>query len=144
MIDKAGFKISNRNVFKTPFRGSFTMWMSGCKFEWIEERVDRDLVKGTIIDEESSYGVFMRNKVGIFSWYRNHQGSRRERSFGTREKNFNCHGLNDDEREGAGLVGLYFHGGAFTHNSAHPKSQSTVMPMTIFNRDKRFVSMHSK
>ncbi|GAA5938892.1 uncharacterized protein JCM15063_004900 [Sporobolomyces koalae] len=127
MMDTAGFKISPRDVFKEP--GTLRNFMSGINFEWIEEEVEKDLVQGTIVDDPY---VDMRNKVGLFSWYRKNRRSGTET-----EKN-----LEFAENQGE-LVGIFFHGGAFTHNTAHPKAQSTVMPQTIFNREKRFVSMHA-
>ncbi|GAA6063664.1 hypothetical protein JCM10212_001663 [Sporobolomyces blumeae] len=151
MIDTAGFKISARDIESEP--GPIRCYMSGCRFEWFESQVDKDLVTGEIDDP----WMGMRDRIAVFSWYRRRKSENVER---TRE------GFDEAERRGD-LVGLFFHGGAFTHNSAHPKSQSTgsspivglfprkarpthlaafartVMPMTLFEREKRFVSMHS-
>ncbi|GAA5952025.1 hypothetical protein JCM3765_005174 [Sporobolomyces pararoseus] len=130
MIDIAGFKISSRNVFETP-RKSFRMWRSRCRFEWIEldqEEVQfvKEIVKDSVADDEN---VKMREKVGVFSWYRERENKEDPEKFVAKDE--------------TGLVGLFFHGGAFTHNSAHPKSQSTVMPLTLFRRSPHFISMHS-
>lgn len=137
MIDTAGFKISGRDVFEQPRRG-LTMWMSGCRFEWIETRVEEELVQGTVIDDRH---VNLRDKVGVFSWYRQDEKREKlERGELDPEKDV---ARDSRGRRQNGLVGIFFHGGAFTHNCAHPKSQSTVMPLTLYNRCKKFDSMHS-
>ncbi|GAA5990473.1 hypothetical protein JCM5350_008010 [Sporobolomyces pararoseus] len=130
MIDTAGFKISGRDVFETP-RNGFKMWKTSCQFEWIkleQEEIQfvRELAKGSVVDDEN---VKLRDKVGVFSWYREKENRKDPEKFVAKDNN--------------GLVGLFFHGGAFTHNSAHPKSQSTVMPLTLFRRSPLFTSMHS-
>ncbi|GAA5897149.1 uncharacterized protein JCM6883_006596 [Sporobolomyces salmoneus] len=139
MMDTAGFKISGRDVFAEPRKSALSMWLCGCRFEWFEETVDPELYKGSVADDEVG-GVEMRSKVGVFSWYKkDHSG----KIMGESRK------LNKDlensspQAEDQGLVGIFFHGGAFTHTTAHPKAQSTTMPLTLFKREKRFTSMHS-
>jgi len=95
MMDTAGLKISARDVFSDP--GKLRTFSSGCNFEWMDGKIDEDLEKCGIIDDES---VKMRDRVGVFSWYRKNRRSGTET-----EKD-----LNFAKQEGE-LLGIFFHGG---------------------------------
>lgn len=96
MMDTAGFKISARDVFSDPGKLSLRNFASGCNFEWMEGRIDEDLRCGMIDDE----WVKMRDKIGVFSWYRKNRRSGTET-----EKNL------EFAKEEGELVGIFFHGG---------------------------------
>ena len=95
MMDTAGLKISARDVFSDP--GKLRIFSSGCNFEWMDGKIDEDLEKCGIINDE---WVKMRDKVGVFSWYRKNRRSGTET-----EKD-----LNFAKQEGE-LVGIFIHGG---------------------------------
>ncbi|GAA5974155.1 hypothetical protein JCM21900_005118 [Sporobolomyces salmonicolor] len=120
-MDTCGFTISTRNPYAEPWKIGY--WLRGAVFEWLDG-VPQDLDGGV----ENDLWTNSRDKVGVFSWYRQ-KGVRKSNE----EKG------QDDE----GLVGVFFHGGAYTHNSAAPRSPSSVMPMTLFQREERFSSMHN-
>ncbi|GAA5942842.1 hypothetical protein JCM3775_001518 [Rhodotorula graminis] len=115
-MDTCGYKIGARRTDAAP--GAVGRWWirvrHGVRFEWVDG-LESTLVGGVLADDQ----VRVRDKVGVYSW--------------TRE------GV--DEREG--LVGLWLHGGAYTHNSAHPGASSSAIPSTIFKREPRFSSIHA-
>ncbi|GAA6015018.1 hypothetical protein JCM10207_008706 [Rhodosporidiobolus poonsookiae] len=124
-MDSCGFKISVRDPFVAPIN-RFPLKLRDVKFEWVESIPD-DLVGG-IIDDKF---VAQRDRVGMYSW-RRPDAKRKAEGQGKG-------GLGEGDK----LVGLFFHGGAYTHNSAHPSSPSSVIPATLFKKAPRFSSMHS-
>ncbi|GAA6006293.1 uncharacterized protein JCM10292_000049 [Rhodotorula paludigena] len=115
-MDLCGFKISSRDTDAEP-SALGKWWMrvryNGARFEWVEGLPD-ELVNGELADKE----VKTRPRVGMFGWTR-------------------------EDAKGYGLIGLYLHGGAYTHNSAHPSSSSSGIPATLFRRETRFSAMYS-
>ncbi|GAA5878345.1 hypothetical protein JCM1840_001385 [Sporobolomyces johnsonii] len=101
-MDTCGFTISTRDPYAEPWKIGY--WLRGAEFEWVDG-VPKDLDGGV----ENDLWTDGRDKVGMFSWYR-HKGARSNEGKGQ-----------DDE----GLVGVSFHGGAYTHNSAAPRSPSS-------------------
>ncbi|GAA5974791.1 hypothetical protein JCM11641_007265 [Rhodosporidiobolus odoratus] len=121
-MDMCGFKISTRDATAEPFAG-WPLRLKGVEFEWVEKIPD-DLFAG-IIDDGF---VAQMDRVGMFNWWR--------QSVKDLVK-----GNGSDEK--GGLVGLYFHGGAYMHNSAHPRSPSSAIIKTLFEREPRFASVHT-
>ncbi|BGP42130.1 hypothetical protein JCM10449v2_006132 [Rhodotorula kratochvilovae] len=115
-MDESGFKIGARATDQAP--GALGRWWIrvryGVGFEWVRG-LEGHWVGGVLRDEE----VQPQERVGVFSWRRK--------------------GVD----EGAGLVGLWLHGGAYQHNSAHPGASSSSIPATIFKRESRFSSIHA-
>ncbi|GAA5859504.1 hypothetical protein JCM8547_006853 [Rhodosporidiobolus lusitaniae] len=124
-MDKTGTPISTRDVFAPPF-SKWPLRLKNVEFEWVEGIPD-DLIGGVIDDEHIS----QRDRVGMYSWRRKDA----ERQGGGQGKG--------GQGEGNDLVGLFFHGGAYTHNSASPRSPSSAIPKTLFKREPRFRSMHA-
>lgn len=117
MIDTAGFKISGRDVFETP-RYGYKMWKTSCQFEWIkleQEEIQfvRELAKGSVVDDEN---VKLRDKVGVFSWYREKENRKDPEKFVAKDDN--------------GLVGLFFHGGVSSLISSHSILRSKLTQRT--------------
>ncbi|BGP34164.1 hypothetical protein JCM10296v2_005979 [Rhodotorula toruloides] len=119
-MDLCGFKISARETDKEPSR----WWLRvryGVEFEWVEG-LRGEFVQGVVDDKE----VQPAERVGMYNWRRKDASSS---SAG------HC--------EGDGLVGLFLHGGAYTHNSAHPGASSSSIPFKLFQKQPRFSSMHT-
>ncbi|GAA6014239.1 hypothetical protein JCM11491_005011 [Sporobolomyces phaffii] len=129
LVDTAGFTISSRDVFATPSdRDRTKLAHQGIHFEWFDHGpIDPDLVDESVIDDPD---VAPRDKVGVFSWYRDRSPAP-------------APATGSGPASDSPLVGIFFHGGAFRHNCAHPKAHSTIMPRTLFEREPRFVAMHS-
>ncbi|GAA6031574.1 hypothetical protein JCM8097_006529 [Rhodosporidiobolus ruineniae] len=124
-MDLCGFKISTRDVFVEPWN-SWPLRLRDVQFEWVEKIPD-DLVGGVLDDE----WVSQRDRVGMFSWRRSDAKAKGQGQ--------GKGGLG----EGEDLVGLFFHGGAYNHNSAHPSSPSSDIVKTLFKREPRFSSIHT-
>ncbi|GAA5889367.1 hypothetical protein JCM6882_000723 [Rhodosporidiobolus microsporus] len=123
-FDLCGFKISTRDPYAEPMR--WPLKLRDVTFEWVEKIPD-DLVGGIIDDK----WIAQREKVGMYSWRRKDA-----------KKEGKGQGVGG-EGEGGKLVGLFFHGGAYNHNSAHPGSPSSDIARTLFDNEPRFSSMHT-
>ncbi|KWU45958.1 alpha/beta-hydrolase [Rhodotorula sp. JG-1b] len=114
-FDLCGFKVSGRDTKAEPVH----WWLRlryGVEFEWVPP-LEQSLMSGAVDDS-----AVERTRVGMFSWKRE-------------ESSTNI--------TGQALTGLYFHGGAYTHNSAHPKSSSSAIPKKLFQKSPRFSAMYT-
>ncbi|GAA5993083.1 hypothetical protein JCM10908_003095 [Rhodotorula pacifica] len=114
-FDLCGFKVSGRDTSAEPV-GWWLRMRYGVEFEWVPP-LEKGLMSGVVDD-----ATIQRTRVGMFSWRR-----KGEAAESTRQD----------------LVGLYLHGGAYSHNSAHPKSSSSAIPKKLFQKCSRFSSVHT-
>ncbi|GAA5916578.1 hypothetical protein JCM6882_002548 [Rhodosporidiobolus microsporus] len=139
ITDMAGVQHATRDPTEEPDCAS----LKETRFEWVPG-IAGDLVCGVVDDE----GVRPLKRVGTFIW---------ERADDVREDYANGNWKDDElDREdfddestagestvGSGdLVGLYFHGGGYTHFSAHENAQTSAIPrrLMLYNY---FASIHA-
>ncbi|GAA6063487.1 hypothetical protein JCM10212_001003 [Sporobolomyces blumeae] len=143
ITDMAGVQHSTRDPTAEPNKDS----LKETRFEWVPG-VAGDMCCGVLDDEE----VRPLKRVGTFIWERdprlpvdggddddaNSKDLELEREDDALDRSADetaCEGRGD-------LVGLYFHGGGYTHFSAHEDSQTSIIPRRLMQTDY-FASIHA-
>lgn len=144
ITDQAGVQHSTRDPTAEPHRDN----LKETRFEWVPG-VAGEFCCGVLDDQD----VRPLKRVGTFIWERpcvddssdsgEERGSDSEDLPFEREDGTPIDTPDKSGCEGKGdLVGLYFHGGGYTHFSAHEDSQTSIIPRRLMQTDY-FASIHA-
>ncbi|GAA5824203.1 hypothetical protein JCM11251_001565 [Rhodosporidiobolus azoricus] len=141
ITDMAGVQHATRDPTTEPDPSS----LKETRFEWVPG-IAGDLVRGVVDDEQ----VRPLKRVGTFIWERADDvredyanGNWKDSEVYRKDEDSDDESTVGDSLVGSGdLVGLYFHGGGYTHFSAHENAQTSAIPrrLMLYNY---FASIHA-